>query len=251
MSPIPLRDHPLDIQQYIIESIDSPRDLLALALSSKHYHDLIVPYHIQFRTLRCSVQRTDIWAALSVKKYLCARFRTLEIIHCPHSRYWYSDIVPSCVVNRQSQARAPLCRIIPPPADEEERQRKAVIDDICVVCQSMTSLQSFRWFDGVEVDNALMPRLNEILSAIYQSGPQLRSMIILSSVPSILDRPSVRLIVSMSAFVTDRNQELHFDKHITILFRISWFNSHHLFPIHTSRRADTTMSTSSRSGNST
>ncbi|KIJ30947.1 hypothetical protein M422DRAFT_104974, partial [Sphaerobolus stellatus SS14] len=47
-----LRECPPEIVESIILEIDSPCDLLPLALPCKAFCQLIIPYHLQFRLFR-------------------------------------------------------------------------------------------------------------------------------------------------------------------------------------------------------
>ncbi|KIJ50538.1 hypothetical protein M422DRAFT_103807, partial [Sphaerobolus stellatus SS14] len=71
---------PVEIQDAILEMIDSPKDLLSFALTSKHFYGLIVPFHIQFRVIVCDLMCNSLWERISKRPHLCARIRTLRVI---------------------------------------------------------------------------------------------------------------------------------------------------------------------------
>ena len=174
MSRILFRDQPPELQEYIIEEIDSAMDLLALALSSKYFHKMIVPHHIHFRRLRCYLQREDVWTFLLENPHLCARFRVLEIIRRSRLPISGSEhlILPWCLEKetRISSRTAP---------SETGTQRTATLDLVRAVCQSMPRLRFFKWVDEGGINPTPVQPLADILSAVVQSCPPLQSVEIL------------------------------------------------------------------------
>jgi len=192
MSRIPFKDHPLDVQHSIMETIDSPKDLLSLALSSKHYYQLIVPYHLQFRILRCSVQRTHVWTKLSTKKHLCSRFRRLEITH----RFQPRDsedflIFPACLEDETSDSNEYSAYL--DHQHHDETQRKSIIDKIVEVCRSMWRIQEFHWIDDPKSNDTLRQPFTEILSVIVQSSASLQSIEVLPTLATSMENTLVCL----------------------------------------------------------
>jgi len=153
---VPLEDHPLDIQHYIIEMIDSAEDLLALALTSKRYRDFIIPFHIQFRSLSCPLA-SGVWEPFAMNRHFCKRFRNLEFLFPRH--YDHCDpTIPRCL----------LSQLITQPKHLTEE----TAEYMRVVSQSMESLLSFKWiaarFSPPEDDS-----FNIIFGGIVQSCPSL------------------------------------------------------------------------------
>ena len=198
-------DHPVDIQHYILEEFDSPKDLLNLALASKSFYSLVVPHHIQFRILRCTIQKTDVWETLSTQKHVCARFRRLEVIPCVQAYSEDRQIYPSCLLKEPTQgASVDFASIIPP--EESETQCKAIVDTISVVCEYMTALHSFQWLDehgpnGFRV--GLRSPLDAILAAIIGNCSQLQSMQVSSSMSTFI-ASSICPIVFQNFFRTTK-----------------------------------------------
>ncbi|KIJ47436.1 hypothetical protein M422DRAFT_103287, partial [Sphaerobolus stellatus SS14] len=70
---------PAELLECILDEIDNVSDLLSLALTSRAFCELIIPWHIEYRWICCDVGRTDIWTTLSTKIHLAARLQSLEI----------------------------------------------------------------------------------------------------------------------------------------------------------------------------
>ena len=71
---------PQELLDEIIGLIEGPGDLLSLSLTSRAFSHLIIPWHIEYRWIRCSILRTNVWVALSKYPRLAARLRKLELI---------------------------------------------------------------------------------------------------------------------------------------------------------------------------
>ncbi|KIJ29267.1 hypothetical protein M422DRAFT_269340 [Sphaerobolus stellatus SS14] len=70
----------VELREYIVEGIDDVGDLLSLALTSRAFCALVIPWHIEYRWICCSPARKEIWSILSRKPSLAARLRNLELI---------------------------------------------------------------------------------------------------------------------------------------------------------------------------
>lgn len=74
-----------ELLENIIGNIDLPIELLNLALTSRSFHSLIVPNHIQFRDIRCSINQRNLWKLLIEKPLLASNIRVLHlVIHRKH-----------------------------------------------------------------------------------------------------------------------------------------------------------------------
>ncbi|KIJ43391.1 hypothetical protein M422DRAFT_104244, partial [Sphaerobolus stellatus SS14] len=52
---------PNELINKILEETDSPKDLLALAMSSKAWCNLIIPNHLEARVVRAESRKRVIW----------------------------------------------------------------------------------------------------------------------------------------------------------------------------------------------
>jgi len=184
-----LNDHPPDVQLCIIEEVDSPKDLLSLALTSKYYYRLIVPAHIQSRILRIPVQRADVWATLASRKHLCERIRILDLTYrrIPIDPEHPGYLIPSSVVDEVGDINT-VYRL---PLAEDEEHCEADIQKALVPCQWMSRLQAFRWNGGLHARNN--EPLYDILRVVLQSAEQLQSLEVYSSRYASWEYTPVRL----------------------------------------------------------
>ncbi|KAH6912158.1 hypothetical protein BKA70DRAFT_1559633 [Coprinopsis sp. MPI-PUGE-AT-0042] len=82
---------PYDIKQLILLELDSEKDLLHLGLTNKGWKDLIIPYHLEYRTLSLNRNRPEVWRHLAQKRHLASRIRTVVIgpeFMAPHDFGW-------------------------------------------------------------------------------------------------------------------------------------------------------------------
>jgi hypothetical protein len=70
---------PLELLECFMRAIDARQDLLSLALTCSHLHDIIIPNHLDYRSLRVSTHHTDIWDHLLAQPNLAANVRTLTL----------------------------------------------------------------------------------------------------------------------------------------------------------------------------
>ncbi|KIJ43590.1 hypothetical protein M422DRAFT_105871, partial [Sphaerobolus stellatus SS14] len=68
---------PIEIIENILSDMDSPADLLHLALTCKVLHDIIIPLHLHYRELNISMHPDpiELWHGLIVETHLARRFR--------------------------------------------------------------------------------------------------------------------------------------------------------------------------------
>ncbi|KIJ50362.1 hypothetical protein M422DRAFT_100358, partial [Sphaerobolus stellatus SS14] len=69
-----------DILEHLLSFIDSPKELLALALSSRSFYQLIIPYHLHLRHIRCDPLLVSLWSTLASKPAFARRVRRLELV---------------------------------------------------------------------------------------------------------------------------------------------------------------------------
>ncbi|KIJ37256.1 hypothetical protein M422DRAFT_104264, partial [Sphaerobolus stellatus SS14] len=71
---------PVELLEYIVNNIPNVSDLLSFALTSRAFCALIIPWHIEYRTISCHPGRTNLWKTLIRKPYLAARLQNLEFL---------------------------------------------------------------------------------------------------------------------------------------------------------------------------
>lgn len=69
---------PIDVLLYIIEFVDHPKDLLAFALTARALCAAIIPQHINYRRISCSVSSDHVWKHLLDTPNVCSRIRYLS-----------------------------------------------------------------------------------------------------------------------------------------------------------------------------
>ncbi|KIJ37258.1 hypothetical protein M422DRAFT_260198 [Sphaerobolus stellatus SS14] len=74
-----LSNLPAELREHVIDDVICVGDLLSLALTSRAFCELIVPWHLEYRWVCGPWKRTDIWTALSTKPHLAARIQSLEV----------------------------------------------------------------------------------------------------------------------------------------------------------------------------
>ncbi|KAK0470444.1 uncharacterized protein EV420DRAFT_1634866 [Desarmillaria tabescens] len=71
---------PTEILDAIVFHIDDKRDLVALAVSCRRMHGVVVPRHLDYRVVRCKVSSISVWNHLIVNRSLARNVRRLEIL---------------------------------------------------------------------------------------------------------------------------------------------------------------------------
>ncbi|KIJ24128.1 hypothetical protein M422DRAFT_105524, partial [Sphaerobolus stellatus SS14] len=89
---------PPELVEPIAADIDSPADLLNLALTCRALHDIIVPFHLHFRKLSFNMSKTPLafWYGIIVKPRLARCFRTVHVAHNKPDEQ--GDFYPSILV---------------------------------------------------------------------------------------------------------------------------------------------------------
>ncbi|KIJ40700.1 hypothetical protein M422DRAFT_256395 [Sphaerobolus stellatus SS14] len=102
---------PPELVESIAADIDSPADLLNLALTCKALHDIIVPFHLHFRKLSLNISKTSLalWSGIIVKPRLASCFHTVHAHNKPDEQ---GDFYPPILVQ---QGEAYLARIVTSP----------------------------------------------------------------------------------------------------------------------------------------
>lgn len=67
-----------EIWEEIAFHVDSTRDLLSLALTSRTFNLLIIPYHLDYRYISCDLRQTYVWEHLFTHLHRTKGVRSLE-----------------------------------------------------------------------------------------------------------------------------------------------------------------------------
>lgn len=80
---MPFLQHlPSESLENVIFHVETPKDLLNVALTCKYLHDLIIPtYHLHLTNISCSVAETSstFWQKLSASPRFCSMIRHIEL----------------------------------------------------------------------------------------------------------------------------------------------------------------------------
>ncbi|KAJ7681912.1 hypothetical protein DFH06DRAFT_1387860 [Mycena polygramma] len=77
---VSLCTQPPELLDAIVSFIPLPCDLLALSLTNKVLHGIIVPLHLEFRGVCCDARRGTLWRALAARPGLSSRILSLELL---------------------------------------------------------------------------------------------------------------------------------------------------------------------------
>ncbi|KAH0826213.1 hypothetical protein J3R83DRAFT_5658 [Lanmaoa asiatica] len=139
-----LTRQPTEILDAIVFHVDSKRDLLALALSCRRLHAVIVPRHYDYRVVCTKASSLGLWNHLIVNRALARNVRTLEIIDERSSK---PLVLPTDIMKTETDLES---------SDDElllhSKQEKLLISAL----NKMTALQSFHWscnHSTISVDN--------------------------------------------------------------------------------------------------
>jgi hypothetical protein len=133
---------PQEIKEEIIGYVDSSRDLLNLALTNRLFNATIIPAHLEYRTVRCSIASrgaTALWKAIISKESLAQKIRKLDIrSHSPKLSLTWASL----------QRRLPAG--FPPefsPSDQTSayRSREEIEELFISALENMVNLTSFSW----------------------------------------------------------------------------------------------------------
>jgi hypothetical protein len=129
---------PYDVKQSILDEIQSEKDLLQFALSSKGWCSLIIPNHLRYRSLRLDVDRPGIWSHLAQKAGLASRIRTVVLgPNFPGAFGATVDPVPFS---------PDICPEVEDPVHEKtDETRRSAPQDIQRAFANMTRLRTFQW----------------------------------------------------------------------------------------------------------
>ncbi|GJJ12782.1 hypothetical protein Clacol_007027 [Clathrus columnatus] len=138
--------------------IDSPKDLLSLALTCRTFKELIIPDHLEYRIICCDFRRPDVWKFLASRPWLARRMRAIVIVDCEVSSF-------TCLPQPFRYTR-PLC------------------DSKPVVRENFTWTQKIDHPDFIDISSALRPDLEGLCVNLIGMGlytePELETINMLS-----------------------------------------------------------------------
>lgn len=70
---------PPEIMDSIASNITLQSDLLSLALSHSTWHDIVIPFHLHYRLVRCTEDDADMWDHLKEAPRRLSNIRSLEL----------------------------------------------------------------------------------------------------------------------------------------------------------------------------
>ncbi|KIJ27667.1 hypothetical protein M422DRAFT_784804 [Sphaerobolus stellatus SS14] len=162
-------NQPIEILDEILDHMDHGA-LLALAGTCHRLHEHIVPNHLNFRLIRCSIQRINLWKALQeVLQLQASRIRELEIVirEDRSKGPTTSPVIPFSMIRRIQIVDS---FEIYPTKDREETSFAALISAI----RNMRSLESFK-FNGGTTDGE-MASIEELFMAFKTSCRRLKNI---------------------------------------------------------------------------
>ncbi|RDB17626.1 hypothetical protein Hypma_001061 [Hypsizygus marmoreus] len=127
----PLISLPLEILDFICSGIDSRDDLISLASTSKILASLVIPRHVDYRTIRVGSKRTDVWEHLIQRKDLARNVRVLYIVE---DMKYIPLRCPSISSTQAAESRIDH-------DDGEEKQAQCIVEAL----RNMESLRKFVW----------------------------------------------------------------------------------------------------------
>ena len=159
---------PIELLQDIISDIDSPRDLLCLALTSRPLCNQIIPHHIDFRYLKCSTLRPILWTFLYENPIYASRIREVRLIMESSSLFYL--INPPGSINIPRMLRDEVPEQEHPISLDQDESSYPDLHELIRALGKMVNLQKFFWHPGV---CPRIPKRLEIGNAIRGSGCKL------------------------------------------------------------------------------
>lgn len=120
-----------DATEHLLDSIDTTRDLLSLALTSRFWAELIIPRHIEYRKLHLDASdlHLPLWAHLAERKDLAKNIREVRMTNI--GRSW--ERLPTTLVPP----------VVLPLAEHQLEDRPDVV--FLRAFQNFEHLESFKW----------------------------------------------------------------------------------------------------------
>lgn len=124
---------PTELLDAIAAHVESPADLLALALSCKRMHAVVCPRHLDYRVIRARASSLRVWHHLSVNRALARNVRILEVLD---ERSGEAEVLPPGILTTDTDLES---------TDDElgmhVKQEKFLISAL----KQMNALKTFTW----------------------------------------------------------------------------------------------------------
>lgn len=184
---------PLEILDQLALALEDPHDLLSLSLTCKTWKRIILPSHIEFRCIRCTLNELWLWKLLSQKQHLASGIRKLAILS-PANSAMNKSVPRSTQIIAQKQ-NTTLTKLT---EEEETPAIKCVIRAI----EYMVHLQEFCWDDSVCFNDDIYSQM-DLLQVL--GNCRSISRVQLPSFKKSTPRPIVDTSVFISLFVCLNN----------------------------------------------
>ncbi|KAJ3718710.1 hypothetical protein C8R42DRAFT_609937 [Lentinula raphanica] len=161
---------PLEILDSILSEIDDHDDLIALALSSKDLHRIVIPRHSEYRVLRIRHRFPALWAHLALRADLSRNLREIQITQRDNQAL--IERYPTTPVSSyQANAHG---MVDSPDPHQEERER---VRNLLVVMEHTQRLKAFHW-DFRHSIGTLFPEQELQLLASLSRISELRTLVL-------------------------------------------------------------------------
>ncbi|KAI0066273.1 hypothetical protein BV25DRAFT_1821207 [Artomyces pyxidatus] len=132
------RHLPPELLDLIASFVDSHRDLLAFACACRAFKRLLIPWHLDYRLVRCHIDRQCAWSHLVERPDLARNVRGVQVYDFRSSMQPLPDRVPPAVSRTVVDGEAVKTAMSTPDK----------LLGITHALRSMDNLQDFRWSTG-------------------------------------------------------------------------------------------------------
>ena len=123
----------VELLDIICSNIDTHKDLVSLAASSRLCSSLVIPRHTEYRVLQISTRYAELWEHLATRADLASNIRVLHLIED-------FDSFPAPVRHPTT-----FVDVVAFPEEEEAQHEGVRAQKIARAIRNMKSLQKFAW----------------------------------------------------------------------------------------------------------
>jgi len=172
---------PPEILEDIISEIGKTKDLLSLALADRALYNLVVPHHIEYRSICCSPFHEELWEAFASHPVLAARVRHLRVVPpSSHPSYLKELRIPSsipCVLKPEKQSVA---------RDSEISINDRTPSLLITAVSNMSRLKTFSWLRYHKSMDNLQERMSTLIGDKKNGFPKLSSKLVAVEIDSTI-----------------------------------------------------------------